>query len=100
MSRVYTRFWGAHLQRLTVGFVRPRLDGAYQLLREELIAARIRASLTQKDVAARLGGGQQLWSKVESGERRLDLVELVAVAQLLHLDLAALIARLRKELSL
>jgi len=35
-------------------------------------------------VAPILGAHQQLWSKIESGERRIDLVELAAVAPFLE----------------
>ncbi len=75
--------------------MRPDLEKAYETLRTELIDARKRAGISQKEVAARLGAHQQFWSKVESGERRIDVVELVAVASVLNLDLSMLLKRLR-----
>lgn len=77
--------------------MRPSLDKAYDVLRAELIAARKRAGISQREVAAALGGHQQLWSKIESGERRIDLVELVAVAPLLALDVNTLVKSIRTE---
>ncbi|HEX6642365.1 MAG TPA: helix-turn-helix transcriptional regulator, partial [Thermoanaerobaculia bacterium] len=63
--------------------MRPHLDRAYDALREELTNARKKAGVSQRDVAAELGAHQQFWSKIESGERRIDLVELLAVAPIL-----------------
>jgi transcriptional regulator with XRE-family HTH domain len=77
--------------------VRPSLDKAYDVLRAELVAARKRAGLSQREIAAVLGGHQQLWSKIESGERRIDLVELVAVAPLLALDVNTIMKSIRAE---
>lgn len=46
-----------------------------------LRSAREEAGLTQKDAAILLGKPQSFVSKVESGERRLDVVELQAIAR-------------------
>jgi transcriptional regulator with XRE-family HTH domain len=54
--------------------------------------------VSQRDVAAQLSAHQQFWSKIESGERRIDIVELSAVAPILGLNLNALLKRLREEL--
>ncbi len=43
---------------------------------------RIEAGLTQVDVAQSLGKPQSFISKCESGERRVDFVELIDFAQL------------------
>ena len=43
---------------------------------DRLKAARLDADLTQKEVARRLGVGQSDISKCESGERRVDVIEL------------------------
>jgi transcriptional regulator with XRE-family HTH domain len=49
-----------------------------------LIAARRRAGkLTQQQVADRLGKPQSYVAKVEGGERRLDVIEFVAMAKAL-----------------
>ena len=54
----------------------------YEHLLKALRKARKGAGLTQLDVAARLGTYASYVSKCESGERRLDVVEL---AELCHL---------------
>jgi len=47
-----------------------------------LRSARLRAGLTQEQVAAVLGRPQSFASKVESGERRLDPIELQDLARI------------------
>lgn len=48
----------------------------YAILRQELVNARTRAGLTQRGLAKRLAVAHSWVAKVESGERRLDFVEL------------------------
>lgn len=59
----------------------------YKLLVERLRAARQKAGLTQAEVAARLGRPQSFVSKCESGERRVDAVELDEFAKLYRVPL-------------
>lgn len=54
----------------------------YQRLLARLVDARQDAGLTQQDVARALKKQQSWVSKVESGERRLDIVELESLAVL------------------
>lgn len=51
-------------------------------LAEKLRAAREETGLSQRDVAQALGVGQSLVSGLENGQRRLDVVELKALAVL------------------
>jgi transcriptional regulator with XRE-family HTH domain len=53
---------------------------------------RERAGLRQADVAERLGLPQSFVSKYESGERRLDLIELQQVCQVLGVSLGEFVA--------
>jgi len=69
----------------------------YQRLCELLIEARRKAGLTQVEVAERLGRPQSFVAKYEGGERRLDVVEFVAVVRALGLDPKELIDRLMRE---
>ena len=64
------------------------------LLRE----LRENAKLTQKDVARRLGQPQSFVSKYESGERRLDLVELREVCDALGIPLTTFVKRFEQRL--
>jgi transcriptional regulator with XRE-family HTH domain len=57
-------------------------------LRQLLRDARIAAGLRQADVATQLAEPQSYVSKYESGERRLDIVELWAILDVLGVTLA------------
>jgi ribosome-binding protein aMBF1 (putative translation factor) len=64
------------------------------LLRE----LRIGAGLTQAELAARLQRDQTLISKIETGERRLDILELREICQAIGISLEKFIRRLEKAL--
>lgn len=49
---------------------------AYQLLLKLLKSKRIDKGITQEQLASRLGVGQAIVSKIETHERRLDVIEL------------------------
>ena len=53
---------------------------AYQAMLARLRQARREAGMTQAEVGRRLGSRQAFISKVESGERRIDPVELAKFA--------------------
>lgn len=57
-----------------------------QRLQELLARARKAKNLTQADVAERLGRPQSFVAKYEGGERRLDVIEFVEVAEALEAD--------------
>lgn len=67
----------------------------YQRLKRLLIEARQDAGLTQVDLAAKLDRPQSFVSKYERGERRLDIVEFLEVADALGLDPAEFIEKLK-----
>ena len=52
----------------------------YQELLNRLRTARLAAGLTQEEVAERLGKHQSFVSRSETGERRMDVIELQAFA--------------------
>lgn len=58
----------------------------YQILLDWLIEVRKNAGLTQQQVADTLGRPQSFVAKYEGGERRLDIVEFVEVAEILKAD--------------
>lgn len=49
---------------------------AYQQLLSLLRSKRLEMGITQEELASRLGVGQGIVSKIETHERRLDLIEL------------------------
>jgi len=72
-------------------------DDAYRELREILINARRSAGLSQQKLAAKLGRAQTFVSKIELGERRLDLIELLVWADALSVDVGEIVHRLQKK---
>ena len=54
----------------------------YREFLKRLKAARIDAGLTQQEVAAKLDVPQSYISKCESGERRVDVIELADLAEI------------------
>jgi transcriptional regulator with XRE-family HTH domain len=60
----------------------PTRDPSYRQVLAKLRAARKAAGLTQTEVAKRLGKPQSFVAKCESGERRVDVVELARFAKL------------------
>jgi transcriptional regulator with XRE-family HTH domain len=58
----------------------------YELLRSELKNARLQAKLLQADLAKRLKKPQSYISKVESGERNLDVIEFTAYCEAIDLE--------------
>ena len=68
-------------------------DKRYRQLINQLIEARGEAGLSQERVAQLLGTHQQFVSRYETGERRLDAIELVDVARALGLNPADLIGQ-------
>ena len=58
----------------------------YRLLCELLVRARESSRLRQADVAKRLGRPQSYVSKVELGERRLDVIEFLEFAKAVDAD--------------
>jgi len=59
---------------------------AYTAFRDTLVAVRKDAGVTQIELAERLGKPQQFVSKYERGDRRVDLIEFVAVCRALRVD--------------
>jgi transcriptional regulator with XRE-family HTH domain len=66
--------------------VKPLYSPASARLRELLTDARLKADLTQEQVATLLGRPQSFVSKYESGERRLDVVEFLEVCAAVGVD--------------
>jgi len=63
---------------------------ANRVVVEELIAARKAAGLRQQDLAERLGKPQSFISRIEGGQRRVDILEFYAIARAMKADPAEL----------
>jgi transcriptional regulator with XRE-family HTH domain len=67
---------------------------AHLQLIELLVAAREKAQLTQQQLADRLGKPQSFIAKYEGGERRIDVIEFLAITRALDVDPARIIREL------
>ena len=65
----------------------------YERLLTVLRQARKEAGLTQTDVATKFGAHASFVSKIESGERRIDVVELADFCRAYGVSLASFLAR-------
>lgn len=74
---------------------RSRSSPRHQRLGQLLAEARQAAGLTQVELAARLHRPQSYVSKYESGERRLDVIELMEAADGIGCRVEEVIAALR-----
>jgi transcriptional regulator with XRE-family HTH domain len=54
----------------------------YEKLLQKIKKAREEAGLTQKEAAKKLRAHQSFMSKVETGERRIDVIELKKLAEI------------------
>ena len=75
-----------------------KLANELQVLGAVLVRTRERIGLKQSDVAGRLGLPASYLSKVENGTRRLDVIELLQIAEAMEVDAAELIRELQQEL--
>lgn len=66
----------------------------YKLFCRLLREARVKAGLSQEDVAKRLNRPQSYVSKYESGERRLDVIKFIRVATVLKVAPEDLVKKL------
>lgn len=69
----------------------------HRRLLKRLIAARRKKSLTQAQVAEVLGRPQSFVAKYEGGERRLDVIEFLDLAEVLEIDPCELLAKVHRS---
>jgi len=63
-----------------------------------LVKARKTAEISQTELAERLNKSQQFVSRIESGERRVDLLEFVMIARALKIEPRDLLGRVLRQL--
>jgi transcriptional regulator with XRE-family HTH domain len=73
----------------------PRHKALLDLLRE----MREKSGLRQEEVAKKLGKPQSFVSKYESGERRLDVLELREICRVLGIPILSFVRKLETRLS-
>jgi transcriptional regulator with XRE-family HTH domain len=75
---------------------KPRRSKRYKTLVGLLAARREAAAMTQSDLAARLGKSQSFVNRLESGKRRITVVEFVEFAEILGFDPAKVLSMLKR----
>ena len=75
-----------------------KLAEQLKLLGDVLVRARERAGLKQSEVAARLELPASYLSKIENGTRRLDVIELIQIAEAMGVDPAEIVREVEKKL--
>ena len=75
-----------------------KLAEQLKLLGDVLVRARERAGLKQSEVAARLELPASYLSKIENGTRRLDVIELIQIAEAMGVDAAEIVREVQKKL--
>jgi transcriptional regulator with XRE-family HTH domain len=72
-------------------------DERHKRLIELIIAERKQAGIRQVQLAKKLKRSQTWISRLESGERRLDVVELIDLAEAIGFDAPAIVAIVQQE---
>lgn len=67
-------------------------SSGHEALRKALIAARKAAGLTQSKLAERLKCHQSFVARIESGERRIDVIELIVLARAIGISAETLLS--------
>ena len=67
----------------------------HEILRAFIVEKRKKAGLTQVELAAKLGRDQSFVANIESGQRRIDVVELLDIAAAIGFDPREAIKRLK-----
>ena len=77
----------------------PPFSKHHDTLRQYLVRARHARGMRQSDVAAHLQVHQPFVSNYERGERRLDLIELLQIAEILEIDMDEVLRQLKKDIN-
>lgn len=73
-------------------------DGAYAVLVAMIVQKRRAAGLSQQALAERLGWQQSIVAKIETVQRRMDVVEFLQIASALGFDPVRMVRDFRNEL--
>jgi ribosome-binding protein aMBF1 (putative translation factor) len=66
-------------------------DEAYAQFVQALVKKRVKAGMSQQTLADALGWNQSIIAKIESVQRRLDIIELIKISDVVGFDPAKLV---------
>ena len=73
-------------------------DERYQRFVELLVQRRRASAKSQQIVADELGWNQSIMAKIETAQRRIDIIELIRVADVVGFDVVKLVQDLRRQM--
>lgn len=73
-------------------------DDDYASFVTTLVEMRSNSGLSQRKVAAALGWNQSVVAKIETRQRRIDVIELVRMAEIVGFDAAKLVRNIQKKI--
>jgi transcriptional regulator with XRE-family HTH domain len=73
-------------------------DDDYASLVTTLVEMRSNSGLSQRKVAAQLGWNQSVVAKIETKQRRIDVIELVKMAEIVGFDAAKLVRDIQTKI--
>jgi DNA-binding XRE family transcriptional regulator len=88
-NRIYSRAGSREASQLP----KSAFTDAYKAMLDVLIEARKEAGVTQSELAKRLGKPQPWVSKVETGVRRIDIIEFIEISDGLNVNSGALFSK-------
>ena len=77
--------------------MKSRFDPKYAKMLRAIVTERTRSGITQSAAAIAVGVSQSTWSKIEVGERRIDVVELERFCLATGLRLSEFISMIEKD---
>lgn len=69
----------------------------HRRLAELLLQQRLASGLTQAEVAKAMGRHQPFIANIENGDRRVDVVELIDLAEIIGFDVRDIVDQLRRH---
>jgi len=73
-------------------------EPAYERFVEALVKRRKASGLSQQAVADQLGWNQSIVAKIEGAQRRIDVIELIRLAQVIGFDVVRLVREARAQM--
>ncbi len=73
-------------------------DDAYASFVEKLVSKRVKAGFSQQSLADALGWNRSIIAKIESVQRRLDIIELARIANVLGIDASRMVRDAQAEM--